>query len=151
MCFGGDQKISVPPSYLGDPLVTTLPSARTQQEPMISYASRALSRSKKTTPRLIATGMSVHGGQQRAGHTFAPLNLSRDEQNQHKGLRLEGIVFDMDGTLCKSPTRNLLAQSCTLTTNLRRRTAKLYVPRNAQSSGHTHRPRHTGLHSQPPR
>ena len=48
--------------------------------------------------------MSVNGAHQRAGHTFAPFGLSRDEQTRHHGLRLEGIVFDMDGTLCESST-----------------------------------------------
>lgn len=40
--------------------------------------------------------------QSRARHSFAPLKNSRTELASTEKMLLEGIVFDMDGTLCMS-------------------------------------------------
>ena len=67
---------------------------------MLRHANLTVLRSIRHT-RIILTGtMSVNAAQQRARHTFAPLKLSREDQARDDGMQLEGIVFDMDGTLC---------------------------------------------------
>ena len=44
--------------------------------------------------------MGVNVALEVARHTFAPLELSREDQIGDDNMQLEGIVFDMDGTLC---------------------------------------------------
>jgi hypothetical protein len=71
---------------------------------MLRYANWTLLRSIRPISFISTSIMSANVAQQRAGHTFAPLKLSREDQTRDHGVRLEGIVFDMDGTLCMFTT-----------------------------------------------
>lgn len=101
-CFGSEKSFSSPPSYFGGSFDNpSLCEHKSKHRQMLRYASGTIARSSVHHSLKLVSTMSADGARQRASHSFAPLRLPRNEQTTDHGMRLEGVVFDMDGTLCK--------------------------------------------------
>lgn len=92
--------------------------------------------------RVVAMSAATNGFV-RERHGFAPLRQANDGPPSGEKMQLKGVVFDMDGTLCKCTVRLLSAaeqiyarvvDARLITHYRRRRGPKLHVRRHALSS-----------------
>lgn len=58
--------------------------------------------------RIATRTMSGNATSKRQKHRFAPIPSNSSSSQQNNSMKLKGIIFDMDGTLCKTSTFHLI-------------------------------------------